>query len=88
MMNHGENFGGPAGYNYRPNEATCKLILQEFRKLGDNTPFLRPYLVKRRGPNDRPYLDRTLDKYPAFARYARGPLPVAWDLAERSLCVK
>lgn len=88
FMNHGENFGGAVGYNYRPNEATCKLILQGLHKLKDNTPFLRPYLVKQRGPKDKPYIDRTLDKYPAFAKYVTGPLPVAHELAERTLCVR
>jgi perosamine synthetase len=87
MMNHGENFGGPVGYNYRPTEATCKTISEEFAKLKDNTPFLTPYLVEKRGPNDKPYIETTLDKFPAFKQYARRPLPVAWDLAERHLCV-
>lgn len=87
MMNHGECFDGPVGYNYRPNEVTCELILSELGKLKDNTPFLTPYLVEKRGSDDKPYIEKTLDKFPAFQQYARGPLPVAWDLAGRSLCV-
>ena len=88
MMNHGENFGGPVGYNYRPNEATCKEILHGLYNLQDNTPFKRPYLVRHRGPKDLPYLDRPISKLPAFKRYDVTPTPVANRLCERTLCVR
>jgi len=87
-MNHGECFGGPVGYNYRPNEATCKLILAGLKRLKDNTPFAVPYLVKKRGPNDKPYIDRPLYELPAFQKYKRGNLPVAEELTRRTLCVR
>jgi dTDP-4-amino-4,6-dideoxygalactose transaminase len=87
-MNHGECFGGPVGYNYRPNEITCRLILRELAKLRDNTPFKRPYLVENRGPDDRPYINEPISELPAFKKYARGPLPVAEDLCRRSLCIR
>lgn len=88
MMNHGECFGGAVGYNYRPNEMTCRMILRGLKRLKDNTPFLTPYLVDKRGENDRPYIDRPIYDLPAFRRYITDPLPVAEDLCRRSLCVK
>ena len=33
------------------------------------------------------YITPTLDKYPAFKQYARGPLPNATELSEQTLCL-
>jgi len=88
FMNHGENFGGPVGHNFRPNESTCKEILFGLLNLKDNTPFKRPYLVKKRRPQDKPYIDRPITKLPAFHQYDTTPIPVATKLCEEMLCVR
>ena len=89
MMNHAENFDRDfVGYNYRPNEATCKAALSSLKRLKHGTPFLKPYLVKRRGPGDKPYLSKHLGEYRAFRRYAVDPLPVTEWLVKEALCVR
>jgi dTDP-4-amino-4,6-dideoxygalactose transaminase len=88
FANHAENFGGPASPNYRPAESVCWEILHELGNLKDNTPFLRPYLVKQRGPKDKPYIHQLIDRLPAFAKYATDAYPVARRLVERELCVR
>jgi dTDP-4-amino-4,6-dideoxygalactose transaminase len=45
---------------------------------------LQPHLLSR-GIETRQWYCPTLDRHPAFAAYAAGPLPVAHDLAERLL---
>lgn len=87
-INHAENFSNFVGYNYRLNEVSSCIALHGLWKLKDNTPFKSPYFVKRRGPDDQPYLDAPLSEMPAFKKYARGPLPVAEDLCKRSLCIQ
>lgn len=89
MMNHAENFDREwVGWNYRPNEATCRAALRSLKALKHGTPFLEPYLVKRRGPGDKPYLSRHLGEYPAFRKYAIDPLPVTEWLVKEALCVR
>jgi len=44
--------------------------------------------MKKHGiPVGAGYIQPTLDKYKAFKRYARGPLPVVTELSEKTLCV-
>ena len=89
LANHAENFNvDSVGYNYRPSEVTCCIAWHGLKALKDNTPFAIPYLVKERGPSDKPYINRPLHKMPAFTKYARGPLPVAERLCERTLCIR
>ena len=44
--------------------------------------------MRRMGVNaGEGYIRPTLDKYPAFRRYARGPLPIVHELSEKTLCL-
>ncbi len=86
LMNHAENFGvGYVGYNYRPSELVCLVALFGLNELKDGTQFAEPYLVEKRGPEDFPYISKTIDSYLAFDA---GKCPVAKELAERTLCVR
>jgi perosamine synthetase len=134
VMNHGENFGGPVGYNFRPNELTCcvayhgLLELEERNKRRydlaerlaraiwawnkekriidtpswretDHVFYVYPFTIKsnrktfiqrmaRRGVTvGAGYIQPHLALYPAFRKYARGPLPVVTELSEKTLCL-
>jgi dTDP-4-amino-4,6-dideoxygalactose transaminase len=89
LINHAENFGVKfVGYNYRLNEVSACIAYHGLEVLQNNTPYLTPYFVKKRGPEDRPYLSQHLGRYPAFSQYMRKPLPIADRLCRRVLCVR
>ena len=44
-------------------------------------------MAKRGIPVGAGYITPTLDRYPAFRQYARGPLPVVHELSSKTLCI-
>lgn len=89
LINHAENFGVDfVGYNYRMPEQVAAVALHGLWVLKDNTLFATPYRVKKRGPENKPYIETPLHQMPAFKKYAKGPLPIAEDLCKRSLCIR
>lgn len=88
FANHGENFGGPVGHNFRLPASKCAELLDELARLKDNTPFKRPYIVERRGPQDQAYLNEPITSLPAFMEFNTTPIPVATKLTRETLCVR